>query len=360
MTELSRFFYYKPVELKKILIGFSDLKEIMEAPKDAFLNLGIAGKALDGFLENRNNFFPAIPALGQAEKAAGILQTQEEIKIVTILDPDYPSALKNIYDPPPIIFYKGDLSCLGGATLAVIGSRKITEYGYRVCEALVSDLCKKFIIVSGLAYGVDGLSHEITVKNFGKTIGVLGSGLDEASIYPKSNINLANKILECGGLLLSEVPPGVGPQKFHFPMRNRIIAGISQGILIVEGGRKSGTLITARLGLDSGVDIFAVPGSIFSPSSEGVNFLIKCGAHPVVEAKDIFEFYGVEAEMKKDYLPKNEKEKNILEFLSDGERHVNEIVQEIGEGIMEIMEILTDLEMSEAIKNLGNGKFVKK
>jgi len=346
---LSGNFYYKPVELRKILSGFQDLKEVMTAPKDAFLNLGVGGKALDNFLENR---------------AATPLHTlADDIKIITILDANYPAALKNAYDPPPILFYRGDLSCLSVSrlpSLAVIGSRKMSEYGKRACELFVNGLCKNFIIVSGLAFGVDGLSHEITVKNKQKTIAVLGSGIDEPSIYPKSNISLARKILDCGGLLLSEVPPGIGPQKFHFPMRNRIISGISRGILIIEGGKKSGTLITAKLGLDLGTDIFAVPGNIFSPNSEGVNFLIKCGAHPVTESRDILEFYGMEGQEEKNaYVPKTEKEKIILEILSASEKHINDLAEETGIGIMDLMDVLTDLEISGAIKNIGGQRFIR-
>lgn len=345
---LSRYFYYKPVLLRKILEGFKNLKDVLAAPKDVFLNLGASGKALDDFMDNRSNS----PSLWER----GL---QGDLKITTILDEKYPPALKNIYDPPPILFYRGNLSILENENnIAVIGSRKISDYGRRACEALVGELCKKFIIVSGLAYGVDGLSHEITVKNEQKTIAVLGSGLDDASIYPKSNISLAKKILGCGGLLLSEIPPGSGPQKFHFPMRNRIIAGISRGILIIEGGKKSGTLITARLGLEYGTDIFCVPGNIFSENSGGVNYLIKCGAHPVSSARDILEFYGIAAGEKEEYAPKNQAEKNILENLADEGKPSDELSRLTGMAIVDLMGTLTDLEMEGAIKNIG-GKYVK-
>ncbi|MBU1180158.1 DNA-processing protein DprA, partial [Patescibacteria group bacterium] len=255
---LSKYFYYKPIEFRKILMGFNNLEQIMEAPKDVFFKLGIHGAALDSFIEGRNNV-----GVQNSEPL------QNNVKILTILDNEYPEKLKHLCDAPPILFYKGDLSCLNGSCLAVIGSRKITEYGKRAGQQFVKGLCNDFIIVSGLAYGVDGLAHKITVDNNGKTIAVLGSGLDNNSIYPKTNVNLAQEIVEKGGLLLSEIPPGIGPQVFHFPMRNRVIAGLSQGILIVEGGKKSGTLITAKLGIDYGADIFAVPNNIFHPNSEG-------------------------------------------------------------------------------------------
>ena len=348
---LSRCFYYKPSELRKILEGFKNLKDVMAAPRPFFLSLGIRGKTLVDFLENRNK------NISLCKK--GIEEDYKNIKIITIFDKEYPKNLKNIYDPPPILFYRGNLECLNEKSLAVVGSRKITDYGKYVCEMLVPELCRHFIIVSGLAYGVDGLAHEITVKNNQKTVAVLGSGIDEASIYPKTNINLAKRILDCGGLILSEVPPGIGPQKFHFPMRNRIISALAEGILIIEGGKKSGTLITAKLGLESGADIFAVPGSIFSPNSEGVNDLIKCGAHPITKPGDILEFYGISAENKKPYEPKNEREKIILEVLSGGEKHINELAEISGTEVTDLMDALTDLEIECAVKNIGGQRFVK-
>lgn len=366
---LSRYFYYKPVELRKILLGFSDLKKVLTAPKDAFLKLEIGGKALDDFLEERASF--SVIARRPGDEAisfkTGLLHpdyrvrndTLGDIKIITILDADYPAALKNIFDPPPILFYKGDLDVLKNNCLAVIGSRRMTEYGRRAGEMLVKDLCPHFVIISGLAYGVDGLAHEITVKSGQKTAAVLGSGLDELSIYPKSNLTLAKKIIETGGLLLTEIPPGIRTQLFHFPMRNRIIAGISRGILIIEGGKKSGTLITAKLGLEYGTDIFAIPGSIFNPNSEGVNYLIKFGAHPIVSAEDILEFYGLDDKKeKKEYAPKNEIEKNILENLTGDGLEMDELARLTGTAIADLMGALTDLEMEGVIKNI-RGKYVK-
>ncbi|MBU4421877.1 DNA-processing protein DprA [Candidatus Parcubacteria bacterium] len=344
---LSKYFYYKPVELRKILEGFKKLEDVLEAPKDVFFKLGVGSKALDEFLNSRKQ-----------ENNKTI--KQEDIKILTIFDEYYPEKLKHLCDAPPILFYKGDLSCLNGGCLAVIGSRKITEYGKRVGQQFVKGLCNNFVIVSGLAYGVDGLAHKITVDNNGKTIAVLGSGLDNENIYPKTNFNLAQEIVEKGGLLLSEVPPGVGPQVFHFPMRNRIIAGLSQGILIVEGGKKSGTLITAKLGIDYGADIFAVPNNIFHPNSEGVNYLIKCGAHPVTSADDILEFYGIEKkEVKKIYAPKNDLEKIILDNLSGDPKHINNLSELSKAEVMELMGVLTDLEMEGVVKNLGGQRYIK-
>lgn len=348
---LSKFFYYKPLELRKIIEGFKNIEETMEAPKDAFLKIGISGKAPDEFIKSRNH---------ESIKS----KIPEEIKIITIFDKNYPAALQNIYDAPPVLFYKGDPALLDdedGANLklAVVGSRKASDYGKRATEFFVNDLAPYFIIVSGLAYGIDSLAHESALQNNGKVIAVLGSGLDEKSIYPKSNLSLAKKITDAGGLLLSEIPPGVGPQKFHFPMRNRIIAGLAKGILIIEAGEKSGTLITAKFGLENGTDIFAVPNNIFHPNAAGVNFLIKYGAHIATSAEDILNFYGIETRTaKKEYAPKNELEKTILGNLSGDGRHINELQLLTNLSIADLIGALTDLEMSGIIKNIG-GKYVR-
>ncbi len=361
---LSKYFYYKPIELRKILEGFKNLQDVMEAPKDAFLKLEIGGKALDDFMENRHK--ECHPEGGLATEGShrnyyGILrsaQNDTDIKIITILEANYPAALKNIYDPPPILFYKGNLDILKNNCLAVIGSRKASEYGKRAAEFFVRELSSHFTIVSGLAYGIDSLAHETAVKNQGAAAAVIGSGLDEKNIYPKSNIALAKKIIETGGLLLSEIPPGAGPQQFHFPMRNRIISGLSRGILIVEASEKSGTLITAKLGLEQGIDIFAVPGNIFSSTSAGVNYLIKFGAHPVTSAKDVLEFYGIENKNKKEYAPKNDLEKIIFESLGADGAHINDLANLTKTAIIDLIGTLTELEMEGVVKNIG-GKYVK-
>jgi len=341
--KLANNFYYKPLDLRKILENFN-IKDVLSLKREAFFKLEIHGKALDNFLLNR---------LDKTYK------NDPDIKMVTILDKEYPKKLKNIYDAPPILFYKGNLEILDELGIAVIGSRKITDYGKKVCEDFVNVLSKKILIISGLAYGIDGLAHKKTLDNSGKTIAVLGSGLDIENIYPRSNLQLANDIVTKGGLLLSEVPPGIGPQAFHFPMRNRIIAGLAEGILIIEGNKKSGTLITAKLGIDYGKDIFAVPNSIYHLNSEGVNYLIKCGATPVTSPKDILDFYGMDdIKQVKEYIPKSDKEKLILDNLENNERYVDELRNLTGLEIIDLMGALTELEMAGVVKQIEQ-KYIK-
>lgn len=344
---LSKYFYYRPIYFRKVLeeIGAENIRE---APKDAFFKLGISEKSVEDFFNERT-----------AEKNTVEILKKEDIKLLTIFDAEYPAALKNIYDAPPVLFYRGALSVLKNNLLAIVGSRRAGNYGRRATEFFARGLASHFAIASGLAYGIDSLAHESALSAGGKAIAVLGSGLDEASIYPKINIGLAKRIVESGGLLLSEVPPGIGPKQFHFPMRNRIIAGLSRGILIIEGGAKSGTLITAKLGLEYGADIFAVPGNIFEENSAGVNYLIKCGAHAVTSSDDILEFYGIENKIiKKEYEPKDETERAIFDNLEDGGNGADEIARSSGVPILILMPALTDLEMRKIIKNIG-GKYIK-
>ncbi len=214
--------------------------------------------------------------------------TQQGIHIITYFDPCYPSLLKEIYQPPWVLYAKGDLSLLQKPRqLAIVGSRDATVYSRHALKAMMQELVnEQVVIVSGLAAGVDALAHETAVEFNGKTIGIIAGGFEH--IYPKHNLPLAEKMMK-SQLLLSEYPPNTRPQKWQFPMRNRIISGITKGTLVVEAKRQSGSLITANLALQEGRDVFAIPGSIFSKYSDGTNELIKHGAKLVTNAADILE-----------------------------------------------------------------------
>jgi DNA processing protein len=213
---------------------------------------------------------------------------KDEIMEIGINDPDYPALLKEITDPPKRLYVRGNLDLVGREVVAVIGSRKPTSYGIEVTRHILKGIGSKVAIVSGLAYGIDALAHEITLEQGGYTVAVLGTGVDDDSIYPKENLELARKIVALGGALISEYPPGTKPLKHHFPMRNRIIAGLSQKLVVMEAGERSGTLITAQLALDYNRDVMAVPGSIFSEGSPGVNYLVSQGARIVTSSTDIW------------------------------------------------------------------------
>ncbi|MDF2699520.1 MAG: dprA [Haloplasmataceae bacterium] len=209
----------------------------------------------------------------------------KNIKYVTIVDYDYPKKLENIFMPPLVLFYQGDYDLINKLSLAVIGSRNNTKYGEKVTQYIIPELIKnKFVIISGLAYGIDSIAHRECIKSNGKTIAILGSGFDH--IYPKENKELAQNIAN-NHLLVSEYPPNVIPSKTHFPFRNRIVSGLSSGVLVIEAKEKSGTLITCDYALDQGKDVFVVPNEIFELNSVGTNNLIKQGAILITSINDI-------------------------------------------------------------------------
>lgn len=210
-----------------------------------------------------------------------------QIEEINFTSEKYPKQLREIYNPPKKIYAIGNIEILNNLGIAIVGSRKATEYGKKVALKLSQDLSKnKIVIVSGLAKGIDSYAHIGTLnsKN-GKTIAVLGSGIKE--IYPKENIELARKIVKNGGCIISEYLPNDKPNKMNFPERNRIISGLSKGIVIVEASEKSGALITADFALEQGREVFAVPGDIYSNTSIGTNKLIQQGAKLVTECEDI-------------------------------------------------------------------------
>ncbi|MFD4927983.1 DNA-processing protein DprA [Peribacillus butanolivorans] len=211
-----------------------------------------------------------------------------QIKCLTMFDEDYPFLLKQIFDPPWVLYFKGDKQLLEKkSTLGVVGTRKPTWYGLEALKTILPPLVQKnFVIISGVAAGIDAAAHKVTLDEGGNTIGVLGGGL--LQIYPKSNISLAREISN-KGLLLSETPPAMRAEPWMFPLRNRIISGLSKGVFVVEAKEKSGSLITAQAALEHGREVFALPGNVSSPESLGANQLIQDGAKLVLSSLQIEE-----------------------------------------------------------------------
>lgn len=229
----------------------------------------------------------------QSEKIINTLQEYEQLGVdtITIFDREYPPMLRETFKPPWVLYVKGDLSLLSEKRrLAVVGSRQATAYGKKSIELLFPKLIEqKFVIVSGLAAGIDAFAHHTSIKLGGQTIGVIAGGFH--NLYPKENEELAHEMMR-SHLVISEYPPNVKPQKWHFPMRNRIIAGISHGTLIVEAKKSSGSLITANYAVQEGREVFAVPGHILNPNSVGTNELIQQGAKLVLTVQDILEEFS--------------------------------------------------------------------
>ncbi|EOH98548.1 DNA protecting protein DprA [Enterococcus haemoperoxidus ATCC BAA-382] len=212
---------------------------------------------------------------------------QDAHTFITILDPIYPYYLKQIYNCPVLLFYKGNIKLLEENCLSFIGARDASVYGINVVRQLIPAMIRNNLtIVSGLAKGIDSVSHQVTMQHGGNTIGVIGTGLDNC--YPKETAHIQRKMME-EQLVISEYPNGTGPRKYHFPMRNRIIAGMSLGTCVVEARRKSGSLITAQAALEYGREVFAVPGNVFESQSDGCHGLIQEGAKCTVCPQDILE-----------------------------------------------------------------------
>ncbi|MCX8043976.1 MAG: DNA-processing protein DprA [Desulfobacterota bacterium] len=218
------------------------------------------------------------------------LLCQRSISLVTYTDSAYPRLLRHIYDPPPFLYVRGTLPDGDAGMLAVVGSRSASTYGRRITDQLCRDLAANGItVVSGMARGIDACAHQAAVSAGGKTVAVLGCGVDV--IYPPEHKKLYDTIV-ANGAAVSEYPPGTEPNSYHFPARNRIISGMARGVLVVEAGPNSGSLITARCALDQGRDVFAVPGSVYAYTSKGTNNLLRSGAKVVETAQDILEEFG--------------------------------------------------------------------
>ena len=278
----------------------------------------------------------------------------EEIKKISIEDKNYPRLLKKIKNPPKVIYVKGELTG-NEKCFAVVGTRRCTDYGKQIAFEIAKDLAKAgFTIVSGLAPGIDTIAHKACLEARAKTIAVLGTGLDEKSIYPKPNLKLARKILETGGALISEYPPGTHGSKFTFPQRNRIISGISFGVLVVEARKKSGAIITAEYAFSQKRKVFAIPGSVFWQTSKGCHYLIKKGAKLVESPNDILEDFGMKKIKEKEIESERESEENlILKILKEGPKSLDEILEKTNFPPSKIASLLAILEIKGKVKNLG-------
>lgn len=272
------------IKIKILLEKFREPQKIWNLTKEELMKIeGIGKKTVDNVIESKDK-----------EKLYNYIKrmNQLDIGIITIRDDDYPPILKNIYDPPIVLYYKGNKKILKDFGIAIIGCRDCSEYGKLVTNNFSYNLSKRNInIISGLARGIDSYSHIGALLGKGKTIAVVGNGLD--IVYPKENIKLFNKIIELGGCVISEYPLGTKPEKLNFPARNRIISGMSNAIIVIEAKKESGTLITVDFALEQGKDVFVVPGNINSANSIGTNDLIKQGARVITSYEDIMKEYNI-------------------------------------------------------------------
>ncbi len=354
--------------MRLLLQCFPEPQEALGAPVERLLRVPRLGEACARVLHDWEHHCD----LANEERRA----QQAGVSIVAYEDLSYPAQLKEIHDPPICLYVRGDLLTLQRSmeSLAMVGSRQVTQYGVATAKRLATELAQSgWTIVSGLARGIDTICHTATLDANGKTIAVLGSGL--AYIYPPENLELARRIVASGGVILSEFSLGTRPDRHNFPMRNRIISGLSRGTVVIEAGLQSGSLITAAQALEQGRAVFAVPGRIDSPYSRGCNALIKDGARLVENADDIREEFSVLPSLRDTVLRREqsqrEAEAQILEVqlgtleykiwqaIGDEERDVDALVELIDAPISSILGALLTLEIQQMIRQLP-GKRVRR
>jgi DNA processing protein len=285
-------------------------------------------------------------------------------RLITFFDSSYPKYLREIYNPPPLLYLKGNDIPKTKTMIAVIGSRNPSHYGLKVTEEICQGLARrKTVVVSGMARGIDSAAHWGSLREKGFTIAVLGSGID--IIYPESNVKLFNYIVEKGSVI-TEFPLGTPPEAKNFPIRNRIISGLSKGVVVIEASKRSGSLITASLALEQGREVLAVPGSIESFKSTGTHFLIKQGAKLVENADDILQELGLNYpyfkemgnKQKKALPPMGKDEKRIYDILGNYPIHIDQIARHSKMDPASVAGLLTGLELKGVIKQLPGKMFV--
>jgi len=288
--------------------------------------------------------------------------------VMTFRDDDYPENLKAAPDRPALLYGLGSRKALSGPCVAIVGSRAASSYGIRAAGQIASGLASEGIrVVSGLALGIDSAAHRATVRAGGVTVAVTGSGPDV--IYPRQNARLAQEILEKGAMI-TEYPPGVQPEPMFFPARNRIISGLSMGVVVVEASRRSGSLITASLALEQGREVMAVPGSIYSMKSAGTHWLIKQGAIPVTGVDDVLEaldsgFAGLHSRQEgdtEDVLPEGlgEVEQRLWMTLEDYPRHIDDLAASAGLSAAEVSGMLVQMELLGIVQAMPGQMYQRK
>ncbi len=340
-----------PVRLRALLDQVGDVREAWSASAATLRAVGFDRRTIETFLSLRNK-------LDLAAELARVFELGA--KVLTWDSPDYPSLLKAISNPPPVLYVQGELLPQDEWALGVVGTRRATVYGREAIRTLVGGLAASGVtIVSGLAHGIDTCAHQVALDAGGRTIAVLGNGID--IIYPAENRKLAACIVD-NGALVSEYPLGTPPEGGNFPPRNRIISGLSLGVLVVEGTTRSGAMITADYATEQGREVFAVPGNILNRTSSGPNYLIQQGAKLVTTLGDILEELNLtmvaEQSEAREVIPDNETEAMLLRHLSTEPVHVDELGRAAGLPISEVASTLTLMELKGKVRQVGGMNYV--
>lgn len=347
---------------QKLLAVFDGPKEVFEAGQDTVRKLvpGLNGKVITAI--DKKRLYPAAEKEREQVHRIGA-------SIICLHDEVYSDLLRNIYDPPVILYVKGKLELLSTTCVGMVGARASSVYGQRIAEDLARRLSRQGVtIVSGLAMGIDAAAHRGALRGSGNTIGVLGCGLDV--VYPRQNKKIYDEMFR-NGAVVSEYRLGSKPEAYRFPARNRIISGLSHGVVVVEAARKSGSLITARCALEQGREVFAIPGRIDSLKSEGTHRLLQEGAKLVHTVDDILEELvcsygpghdrgdGIAVEKKHD-VPLTDEEKELFTFLDVYPQTIDEITSRCGKTVQKVNELLLLLELKGVVESLVGNMYQKK
>lgn len=351
LVALTHFPKFRSPHIQKLQRAFPKMSVAFSASQQALTAAGIDPRMAEEFVHARHAIDPA--------RCWNTIE-QEGLNVITPADPSYPELLTKIYDPPAVLFCRGMIPDHTRTHLGIVGTRLITPYGKQITDEITEELAHHgVVVVSGLAIGVDGAAHEAALRVGGATVAVLGSGLDRSSLYPSRHRYLAEKITSEGGAVISEHPPGTLPLKHYFPERNRIIAGMSKGVLVIEAKEGSGSLITARFALDEGRDVFAVPGPLNQPTSFGPHLLIKFGAYLVTNASDILELLDIPLQRQVSSPSLEKEEKNIWDALSKDPVHIDALAQQLARDVSHVMSTLAIMEMKGLVRNVGTMHFVR-
>ena len=339
-----------PVRLEKLLDYFGDIRTAWEARTYQLQAAGLNDNLRDRMLKIRNQV--SLEDLTQKIVSQGI-------QVITWDDPAYPEQLRQITQSPFVLYIKGELVNEDDWAVAIVGTRRYSDYGRQITENISHTLARNGItIISGLARGIDGVAHQAALEAGGRTIAVLGSGVDIT--YPPEHRDLGEDISRQGALI-SDYPLGTPPDGSNFPPRNRIISGLSKAIIVIEAGERSGALITATYAAEQGKDVFAAPGKITSPMSKGTNLLIKQGAHPLLESQDILDVLNMtliaEQRVIRKSLPSDPKEAVLFQAIGEEPLHVDELCSLVNMPIEEVTSTLALMELKGMVRKTFGMKY---
>jgi DNA processing protein len=338
------------VRTRRLLDFFGKLSLAWDAPLESLRAAGMTEKVIEQFQQVRHDIDLDVYWQKILDK---------NIQVITWMDENYPKRLKEIDQPPPVIYFRGKIESVDDWAVAIVGTRRVTTYGRQITQDTAAYLAGNGItIVSGLARGVDALAHQAALGAGGRTIAVLGSGVD--IIYPSEHRKLADAIMEHGAII-SDYAPGTPPDGVNFPPRNRIISGLSRATIVIEAGQKSGALITAQFANEQGRDVFAVPGSILSPMSRGTNQLISEGATPLTNPKDVLDTLGytqiAAQQSARHELPVEPDEAKIISALGYEPMHVDDLCARLDMPIEKLTACLTMMELKGLVRQAGGMQY---